>query len=85
MSSFARDDNVFDKYNKIWEKIKEELNIKFHSKPVYDEKYIKLRLKNLILELKPWKSVFSVCINFSILFFIICEWTTSTVSKTKLF
>ena len=53
MSSFARDDNVFDKYNKIWEKIKEELNIKFHSKPVYDEKYIKLRLKNLILELKP--------------------------------
>ena len=52
MSSFTGDNNVLDKYNKVWEKIKEELNIKFHSKPVYDEKYIKLRLKNLIVKLK---------------------------------
>ena len=51
MSSFTGDNNVLDKYNKVWEKIKEELNIKFHSKPVYDEKYIKLRLKNLIVKL----------------------------------
>ena len=32
-------DNVLDKYNKIWDKIKKQLNIKFHSMPVYDEKY----------------------------------------------
>ena len=30
---------MLDKYN-IWDKIKETLNIKFHSMPVYDEKYI---------------------------------------------
>ena len=29
--------NILDKYNKIWDKIKEMLSIKFHSKPVYDE------------------------------------------------
>ena len=29
------------KYNKIWNKIFKKLNTKFHSKPVYDEKYVK--------------------------------------------
>ena len=37
------DDNVLVKYNEIWNKVKKILNIKFHSKPVYDEKYIKLK------------------------------------------
>ena len=34
-----------DKYNEIWDKIKETLNIKFHSIPVYDEKYIKAKVR----------------------------------------
>ena len=34
-----------DKYNEIWDKIKEALNIKFHSMPVYDEKYIKTKVR----------------------------------------
>ena len=45
MSVFVRDDNVLDKYNKIWDKIKNKLNIKFHSKPVYDEKYLKVKIR----------------------------------------
>ena len=45
MSVFVRDDNVLDKYNKIWGKIKNKLNIKFHSKPVYDEKYLKVKIR----------------------------------------
>ena len=40
-----KDDNVLDKYNEIWDKIKETLNIKFHSMPVYDEKYIKAKVR----------------------------------------
>ena len=31
--------------NKIWDKIKEKLNIKFHRKPVYGETYIKLKVR----------------------------------------
>ena len=27
----VKDDNVLDKYNKIWGKVKKMLNIKFHS------------------------------------------------------
>ena len=34
-----------DKYNEIWNKIKEKLNIKFHSTSVYDEKYMKANIK----------------------------------------
>ena len=28
---------MLDKYNRIWNKIKEKLGINFHSMPVYDE------------------------------------------------
>ena len=45
MSFFVRDDSVLNKYNKIWDKIKEKLNIKFHSKPVYDQKYLKAKVR----------------------------------------
>ena len=34
MSFMVKDDNVLDKYNKMWGKIKEKLNIKFHSMSV---------------------------------------------------
>ena len=34
-----------NKYNEIWDKIKETLSIKFHSMPVYDEKYIKAKVR----------------------------------------
>ena len=40
-----KNNNVLDKYNEIWDKIKNKLNIKFHSKPVYDEKYIKAKVR----------------------------------------
>ena len=45
MSFVIKDDSVLDKYNEIWDKIKETLNIKFHSMPVYDEKYIKAKVR----------------------------------------
>ena len=40
-----KDDDVLDKYNKICDKIKNKLNIKFHSIPVYDETYIKAKVR----------------------------------------
>ena len=45
MSFLIKDDVCLDKYNEIWDKIKETLNIKFHSMPVYDEKYIKAKVR----------------------------------------
>ena len=38
MYILIKDDDVLDKYNEIWKKIKKTLNTKFHNMPVYDEK-----------------------------------------------
>ena len=45
MSFVIKDDDVLDKYNEIWGKIKETLSSKFHSLLVYDEKYIKVKVR----------------------------------------
>ena len=45
MSFVIKDDDVLDKYNEIWDKIKETLGIKFYSMPGYDEKYIKAKVR----------------------------------------
>ena len=42
---FVIKDDVLDKYNEIWDKIKGKLNIKFHSMPAYDEKYMKAKVR----------------------------------------
>ena len=44
MSFVIKDDDVLDKYYEIWNKIKNTLNIKFHSMPVYHDKYIKAKV-----------------------------------------
>ena len=41
----VKNDDVLDKYNKIWDKIKKKLSIKFHSVPVYELKYIKAKVR----------------------------------------
>ena len=46
MSFVVKEDDVLDKYNKIWGKTKNKLNIKFHSIPVYDRNMERLKLKN---------------------------------------
>ena len=45
MSFAIKDDNVLDKYNQIWDKTEEALNIKFHSMPVHDKNYIKAKVR----------------------------------------
>ena len=44
MSFMIKNDMCLHKYNEIWNKIKNTLNIKFHSMPVYNEKYIKAKI-----------------------------------------
>ena len=40
------------KYNKIWDLIKNKQSIKFHSKPVYDQKYLKAKVREFDGEIK---------------------------------
>ena len=41
----VKNDDVLREYNEIWDNIKEKLNIKLHSTSVYDEKYIKAKVR----------------------------------------
>ena len=43
--SFLADDDVILKYNKIWKRNKKVVSVKFDNQPVYNEKYIKTRVK----------------------------------------
>ena len=45
MSFLIKDDSVLNKCNKIWDNIKEKLSIKFHSKPVYEQKYLRAKVR----------------------------------------
>ena len=39
------DDEVWEKYNKIWDMIKDKIGIEFHSEPVYAYKYFKAKVR----------------------------------------
>ena len=45
MSFMVKDYSMLNKYNKIWDEIKEKLNMKIHSIPVYDQIYIKAKVR----------------------------------------
>ena len=70
MSFIVKDYDVLDKYNEIWHKIKGELNIKFHSMPVYDKKHIKAKVRefngvikaNVLGDEVPKENVHYTCI-----------------------
>ena len=45
MSFLIKDEEVWKKYENIWYVIENKLGIKFNSKPVYDEKYVKAKVR----------------------------------------
>ena len=44
-SFLIKDDEVREKYEEIWKVIKKKLGIKFHSKPIYEQKYLKAKVR----------------------------------------
>ena len=45
MSFLIKDDEVWVKYENIWDLIKNKLGIKFHSKPIYDQKCLNAKVR----------------------------------------
>ena len=45
MSFLIKDDEVWEKYENIWDVIKNKLSIKFHSEPIYEQKYLKAKVR----------------------------------------
>ena len=45
-----KDDELLEKYNEIWEKVKNSIKRKVDCEPVYNEIYLKGKKKNIIME-----------------------------------
>ena len=43
-----KDGEVWEKYGQIWDVIKNKLGIKFHSEPIYEQKYLKAKLREFV-------------------------------------
>ena len=67
---FLKDDNVLDKYNKIWNVIKNKLNIQFYCMSVYDKTCIKAKVREFDSKVKrnflgnkvPKENMYYTCI-----------------------
>ena len=46
ISFLIKHDELLEKYNEIWEKVKNSRKNEFDSKPVYNEKYLKAKIKS---------------------------------------
>ena len=44
---------MWDKYDKIWDVIKNKLNIEFHSEPVYGYKFLNAKVREFNGAIKP--------------------------------
>ena len=70
--SFIKNNEVEEKYDEIWDVIKNKLNIIFHSEPVYDQKYLKAKVRefdgkiktNFLGDKVPKESEHYICIAY---------------------
>ena len=52
MSLLIKDNEVWERYEEIWNVIKNKLNIKFHSEPIYENKYLKAKVREFDSDIK---------------------------------
>ena len=45
MSFMIQDENLIRKYNEIWKKVSNIIKKEFNSKPVYNKKYLRTKIK----------------------------------------
>ena len=62
MSFLIKNSEVWEKYEDIWNVIKNKLNIKFHSQPVYENKYLKVKVRVFNGNNVPKENRYCTCI-----------------------
>ena len=70
MSFLIKNDKVWEKYEDIWDVIKNKLGIKFYSEPIYEKKYLKAKIRDFDSDIKtnflgnglPKENMYYTCI-----------------------
>ena len=52
MSLLIKNNEVWEKYVEVWNAIKSKLGIKFHSEPIYESKYFKVKVREFDGDIK---------------------------------
>ena len=52
MSLLIKNNEVLERYEDIWNVFKNKLNIKFHSQPIYENKYVKAKVREFDSDIK---------------------------------
>ena len=52
MPLLIKNNEVWERYEDIWNVIKNKLNIKFHSQPIYENKYLKAKVREFDGDIK---------------------------------
>ena len=85
------DESLWEKYEKLWDVIKNKLSIKFHSKPIYDQKYLKAKVREFDIVIKTnflgndttKENMYYTCIA-CITLILLWEWIKKTGSQVYL-
>ena len=58
MSFLIKEDEVWNRYDQVWDAIKDKLGIEFHSEPVYENKYLKAKVREFdgAIKTKFWSN-----------------------------
>ena len=70
ISFLIKNDEVWEKYEEIWDVVKNKLGIKFHSEPIYEKKYLKAKIREFDGDIKtnflgnglPKENMYYTCI-----------------------
>ena len=70
LSFLIKNDEVWEKFEDIWDVIKNKLGIKFHSEPIYEKKYLKAKIRKFDDDIKtnflgnglPKENMYYTCI-----------------------
>ena len=76
MSFLRKDDELLEKYNKIWEKVKTTIKTEFDSEPGYNEKH-------LIAKIKPYDGKINTNFQYKVLYLTQINWKLLSSSVFK--
>ena len=70
MSFLIKNDEVWEKCEDIWDATKNKLGIKFHSEPIYEKRYLKVKIREFNGDIKtnflsnglPKENMYYTCI-----------------------
>ena len=52
MSLLTKNNEAWERYEEIWNIVKKKLNTKFHSEPIYENKYLKAKIREFDGDIK---------------------------------